>query len=481
MQNVYSPHNYTSTLAEAAGLSIQNIELDCGTTFPQNLPAAYSQGIFNESYLTLSLLRQYTSLVNLGYFDPPSASPYRSLSWSDVNIPPSQQLAYEAAVKGITLLKNDGILPLQNAANTTVALIGGWANATTQMQGNYYGNAPFLHSPLYAAQQLGLDVNYATGPIYQAYGSNYSAPSLQAAQDADLIIYAGGIDITVEAEALDRYNITWPQGQIDQITELSSLGKKFVLVQMGGGQLDDTAWLNNDNISAIVWGGYPGQDGGTAILVRHFSQSLESFIDFFMQDSLTGKYPPAGRLPITQYPGDYVNEVPMTDMNLRPGTGNPGRTYKWYDQAVLPYGYGLSYSTLKTSFDAANTTSYDIQSLVSSCTQTHLDLCPFTNFTATVQNTGTTATDYVALAFVSGQYGPAPYPIKQLVGYQRLYNVTAGSSQTASFGLTLGNIARVDEDGSSILYPGSYSLLLDVPTQSTLNFTLMGTQAVLDD
>ena len=278
VQNVYDPHNYTSSLVEAAAESIQNIELDCGTTFPDNLPAAYSQGLFNESYLTTALLRQYTALVNLGYFDPPSSSPYRSISWDSVSTPASQQLAYESAVKGITLLKNDGILPLNAPANSTIALIGGWANATTQMQGNYYGIAPFLHSPLYAAQQLGLKVNYATGPIAQAYGSNYSVPTMQAVDGADLIIYVGGIDITIEAEALDRYNVTWPAGQVEQINEVCSLGKKCILVQMGGGQLDDTAWLNNDNISAIVWGGYPGQDGGTAVLV---SRAWNTFVTLF--------------------------------------------------------------------------------------------------------------------------------------------------------------------------------------------------------
>ena len=200
-----------------------------------------------------------------------------------------------------------------------------------------------------------------------------------------------------------------------------------------------------------------------------------------MQDSLTGKYPPAGRLPITQYPADYVNQVPMTDMNLRPGSGNPGRTYKWYSDAVLPYGYGLSYSTFNTSFDAAAQSSYDVQTLLAGCSEKYLDLCPFANFTATIQNSGSVTTDYVALAFVSGQYGPEPYPIKQLVGYQRLSNVTGGSSQTASFAPTLGNLARVDDKGNSILYPGDYSMLLDVPTQSTLNFTLTGTEVMLDE
>lgn len=170
----------------------------------------------------------------------------------------------------------------------------------------------------------------------------------------------------------------------------------------------------------------------------------------------------------------------MTNMSLRPGTGNPGRTYKWFSEPILPFGYGLSYSAFNTSFNTAATCSFSIRSLLSGCTQPHLDLCHFSNFTATVKNTGKVTTDYVALAFVSGQYGPAPYPIKQLVGYQRLYNVTAGSTRTASYGLSLGNLARVDQKGNSILYPGTYSLLLDVPTQSTLNFTLTGSQMVLD-
>lgn len=65
-------------------------------------------------------------------------------------------------------------------------------------------------------------------------------------------------------------------------------------------------------VNAIVWGGYPGQSGGEAIV-----------------DILLGKVSPAGRLPLTQYPANYVNQVPMTDMNLRVSATNPGRTYKW--------------------------------------------------------------------------------------------------------------------------------------------------------
>lgn len=82
--------------------------------------------------------------------------------------------------------------------------------------------------------------------------------------------------------------------------------------------------------------------------------------------------------------------------------------------------------------------------------------------------------------FITGQYGPQPYPIKQLVAYERLFNVTGGSSQTASLNITLGSLARRDEQGNAVLYPGDYALLVDVPTQATYNFTLTGSQTTID-
>ena len=63
---------------------------------------------------------------------------YRNLSWSDVNTPSAQDLAYTAAVEGIDLLENDRTLPLSKDIKH-IALIGPWANATTQLQGTYAG------------------------------------------------------------------------------------------------------------------------------------------------------------------------------------------------------------------------------------------------------------------------------------------------------------------------------------------------------
>jgi len=283
VQNIYNAHYYEKDGPHAAAAALNaGTDYDCGQTYPGSLMSAYTQGLFNESTLDRATIRRYSLLVKLGYFDPASIQPYRSLSWSDVNTPASQQLAYRAAVEGITLLKNDGTLPLSTSKPQKIALIGPWANATTMMQGNYQGIAPYLVSPLQAiSAEPGVTVLYAPGIIGQSDSTNISMPAVTAAaEDADVIIYMGGIDESIESEGMDRINITWPAAQITLINELATYGKPFAVFQFGGGnshdtelihfkkltanttkigQVDSTFIKNKKSIGSLVWGGYPGK------------------------------------------------------------------------------------------------------------------------------------------------------------------------------------------------------------------------------
>lgn len=174
----------------------------------------------------------------------------------------------------------------------------------------------------------------------------------------------------------------------------------------------------------------------------------------------------------------------MTDMTLRPNstTGSPGRTYMWYNGTpVYEFGYGMHYTNFSASMTNASQTSYSISALVNECSETYKDRCAFESVPVDVKNTGSVTSDYVALGFLAGTHGPAPYPKKRLVAYQRLHNVTGGATQTASMNLTLGSLARVDDMGNKVLYPGDYALMIDTQPLAMMNFTLTGEPAMLDE
>jgi beta-D-xylosidase 4 len=467
IQNVYLPHQWSSSREGAAADSLNaGTDLDCGTYMQSHLPAAFKKGLTNETTIDKALIRQYSSLIRLGYFDAPEKQPYRQLGFDAVATNASQALALKAAAEGIVLLKNDGILPI-SLNSKTVGIYGEWANATMQMLGNYHGVAKFLNSPLMALQQQGVTVNYAGG-LPGGHGDPTTGqwlPLSGVISTSDVHIWVGGMDNGVESEDHDRSYLTFTGSQLDVIGQLADTGKPVIVVVMGGGQMDTSPLIKNPKISAVLWAGYPGQDGGTAIM-----------------NIITGKTAPAGRLPQTQYPSKYVSEVPMTDMSMRPGDHNPGRTYKWYTgKPIFEFGHGLHYTNFSAQIATQLKQSYAISDLVKGCNTTggFLERCPFASVDVSIKNTGKTTSDYVALGYIAGSFGPQPYPKKSLVAYKRLFNIAGGASSTARLNLTLASLARVDESGNKVLYPGKYSLLIDNQPLTSVDFEITGDHKML--
>ena len=461
VQNIYATHGYASSYQEAAAIALNaGVSIDCGTGYPDYLNVSIAENMTTEAILDSTLTTAYAGLIQAGYFNAPSS--ISSISWADVNTPNAQDTALQAAFEGFVLLKNDGILPIK-ASSPKFSLIGPLANATTQMQGDYYGTPPYLISALAAFQAQGT-VQYSMGTQIDTTSTTNFSAAIAAAQDSDYIVYYGGIDTTIEAEGLDRTSITWPGNQLELISELGALGKPLIVVQGGAGQLDDSSLLSNANVSAIFWVGYPGQSGGTAIY-----------------DVIVGAQCIAGRLPVTQYPASYTSTVSLFDMNLRPSSGFPGRTYKWYNEApVLPFGYGLHYTSFSFSWATTPAASYDIATILSAAPSPK-DTYNFMSVSVNIKNTGTgAASDYVALLFASStDAGPTPHPNKALVSYGRLHNIATGATSQITLPVSISPLLQGDSDGNLWLYPGTYSLALDYNNAITTTFELTGTATMV--
>ncbi|KAJ7946694.1 Beta xylosidase [Quillaja saponaria] len=330
---LFKAQHYTKTPEEAAAKSIlAGLDLNCGSFLGQHTEAAVKGGLLTEAAIDKAISNNFATLMRLGFFDgDPSKQIYGKLGPKDVCTPENQELAREAARQGIVLLKNSpGSLPLPQTAIKSLAVIGPNANVTKTMIGNYEGTPCKFVTPLQGLT-ASVPTTYQPGCANVACNSAQVDDAKKLAASADATVLVVGADQSIEAESRDRVDLLLPGQQQLLVTEVANASKgPVILVIMSGGGFDVSFAKSNVKITSILWVGYPGEAGGAAIA-----------------DVIFGRYNPSGRLPMTWYPNSYVQKVPMTNMNMRPGTSNgyPGRTYRFYTgETVFSFGDGLSYS-----------------------------------------------------------------------------------------------------------------------------------------
>jgi len=451
---VINDHHYTNTsdqtcLAVLAG----GMDIECGSYLAGNLQSAVNSGTVSWDLIDSHLINNFAVLVRLGYFDPPEDQPFLNITTDAINSPDHQALALTAAREGITLLKNIGnTLPLASPRPNSVAVLGPSGNATKLLQGNYYGVAPFLISPLAGIQSYVSDTTYVVGCAIAGTDESGFDAACQAAVAADQVVLVMGLDESQESEGLDRTIISWPGVQEQFIAKMASCAERpVILVVLSGGPIDLSAEAANPKIGAIIWAGYPGQAGGQAIA-----------------DVLFGTYAPAGRLDHTWYPASFASQVSMEDMGMRPNatSGNPGRTYRFYTGTpVFPFGFGLSYTTW--TFTILNTT---IAAVPQQTLRKHIKEAGLSRFKlpnlgdadVSVTNTGSVTSDVSVLLFAvppnAGQNGA---PLRSLIAFKRLHAIQPGQSAIAHFPLTAAALSLHDHDGQRVPVVGSWKLQVE--------------------
>ena len=217
----------------------------------------------------------------------------------------------------------------------------------------------------------------------------------------DKVIFVGGISPALEGEEMpvnidgfkggDRTNIELPKVQREFLKALKDAGKHIIFVNCSGSCI--ALQPETETCEAIVQAWYAGQEGGTAVA-----------------DVLFGDCNPSGKLPVTFYKNS--NQLPdYEDYSMK------GRTYRYFSDALYPFGYGLSYTTFKMGNEKLTAAADGTGSL-----------------SVDVTNTGNREGTEIVQLYVRDK-ADTEGPTKSLRGFQRV-TLKAGETKTVTMPLT---------------------------------------------
>ena len=355
LRDFHEHHMVTSSPEESAAMAMKaGCDVNCGSCYNQ-LMKAYYQGMVTEEEIHTSAVRALTTRILLGMNQE---TPWDQLDIQDVDTPDAASLNYRAAAEGMVLLKNDGILPLDQKKIHSIGVIGPNADSTVVLQGNYHGTASHFVTVMEGMRKAFPDtrLSYASGcdvvnPRTERLAREYDrvSESCVVARASDVVVLCVGLDERYEGEAHhistgeciggDKEDLHFPETQRKLIDAVLDCGTPVVLCCMAGSCMDLSPYA--DRAAAVIQTWYPGAEGGQVLA-----------------DILAGKTAPSGKLPVTFYGGDY--EIPdFTDYSLK------NRTYRYVEQGVLyPFGYGLTYGraeVISAAYDSeSKKVSYEI-------------------------------------------------------------------------------------------------------------------------
>ncbi|MCI3919952.1 glycoside hydrolase family 3 C-terminal domain-containing protein [Paenibacillus sp. TRM 82003] len=142
-------HRYYETYKESVAASIRcgiDSITDDHPRFKEAMREAVAEGLLTENDLDVALRNTFRVRMRLGEFDPAENNPYASIDESVIMRPEHEALALEAARKGVVLLKNDDLLPLDASKLANAAVIGPLGGIVYRDW--YSGELPYAVTPL---------------------------------------------------------------------------------------------------------------------------------------------------------------------------------------------------------------------------------------------------------------------------------------------------------------------------------------------
>lgn len=445
--------------------------------FIGTLKKSVEEGKVSVETVNTACRRILEAKYKLGLFDNPYKYCDPKRPARDIFTKEHRAAARRIAGESFVLLKNEGLSPtlapvLPLSPTGTIAVIGPLANTRSNMPGTWSVAAVLDKSPSLVEGLTEWVGNQ--GKILYAKGSNLIGDAayeeratmfgrslnrdnrtdqqlldeaLKIASQADVIVAALGESSEMSGESSSRTNLNLPDVQHTLLEALLKTGKPVVLVLFTG----RTLVLNweQEHVPAILNVWFGGSEAGPAI-----------------GDVLFGAVNPGGKLTMT-FPKS-VGQIPL--YYAHKNTGRPLKEGKWFEKfrsnyldvdndALYPFGYGLSYTTFRFSDITLNRSSIGMDNeLVAS---------------VTVTNTGDRAGSEVVQLYIRDLVGSVTRPVKELKGFEKIY-LQPNESRTVRFTIAPEMLKFYNADLKFVAEPGDFDVMIgpDSRNVKTARFTL---------
>ncbi len=456
IKDFHEHHFITKTPEESAALALKSgCDLNCGNTYLQ-IMKAYQKGLVSEADITKSAERLFTTRYLLGLFE---SSEFDTISYKKIECKEHLELAEDAARKGIVLLKNKGILPIDKKKINTIGVIGPNANSRSALIGNYHGTSSRYITILEGIQDEVADevtVLYSEGCDLSkdrvenlAMAQDRTMEAVSVAEHSDIVVLCIGLNENLEGEEGDEGNnyasgdkkdLFLPPSQQQLVEKILKVGRPTVVCLMAGSAIDLN--LAEEYADAVMQLWYPGARGGKSTA-----------------DILFGKCSPSGKLPITFYK-NLEQLPPFEDYSMK------RRTYRYLEEeALYPFGYGLTYgdicvtaATISGGIDF-NSNSEDLK------------------IEADIINNGTCATDDIIQIYIKDMESKYAVKNHNLCSFKRIF-LEAGEKKKVELKVSKAAFTIVDENGDRYIDSKKFILYVGVNQPDSRSVKLSGKKPI---
>jgi len=441
-------HGYVKDLKDATAESLlAGCDMDMESRgYHKYLEELVNEGKISEKLIDDAVRRILLKKFELGLFEDPYRYCDQKRQDEIVGSKEITNLAREAAVKSIVLLKNkEGVLPLKNNIKK-LAVIGSLAKSKRDMFGSWIAEGD---TSRVVTLYDGLKNRYPSANIKYSEGyrlSDFSLvninKTLRDVRSYNTVIVAVGERYNEAGEARSKTDININENQQILIKALKKAGHKVIALVMCGRPVIFNEMEPYSDAIMVTW--WLGTEAGNA-----------------MADAISGDKNEFGRLVMT-FPRS-VGQLPLYynyDNTGRPTNEKERYTCRYIDEVsspAYPFGYGLSYTTFTCSKPVMDKESYKLGE----------DL----TFTVTVTNTGNREGKPFVQVYFRDKVASIARPIKEFSGWSQ-DKLKPGESKKLHFSISPREYGFYNDDFKFIVEAGEFDIMAGLDSEHLSKVTI---------